>query len=237
MPRHQNSFPCGVDVPEAAVQKRVRPAMPGGTKTQKQSGRVSFSRMKRDPGTYSEDEETWSDQDASVETTCSTPEQRPGAPPREEELDNWDLVSENKTKEEEWPSLKQSCDPDLLEYDDLFETLSQVSDMTLGSWVDVQDCESPSRALTLAEQRTTWASRIGPNNGMPKPKSALPWAGKLHPMPEENAMNGQSSYDDDLPQGRRSWTKWQKSSRNLKAVERRVLETERRQQQRRAAGC
>lgn len=33
-------------------------------------------------------------------------------------------------------------------------------------------------------------SSSGPSNGMPKPKSALPWAGKLHPMPEENAMNG-----------------------------------------------
>ena len=25
--------------------------------------------------------------------------------------------------------------------------------------------------------RTTWASRIGPSNGMPKAKTALPWAG------------------------------------------------------------
>eukprot|EP00490_Sorites_sp_Unknown_P009420 CAMPEP_0114684498 /NCGR_PEP_ID=MMETSP0191-20121206/59188_1 /TAXON_ID=126664 /ORGANISM="Sorites sp." /LENGTH=245 /DNA_ID=CAMNT_0001967341 /DNA_START=54 /DNA_END=790 /DNA_ORIENTATION=- len=243
MPRHQNSsYACGVDVPEAAVAKRVRPGMPGGNKTRKHSGRVSMNlSVKLDPGIYSDEE--WSDQEAmpppSVDTTCSegVPEGLEGAKPQED-LDHWDVISEVKHKDEEWPSLQKSCDPDLLDYD-LFETLSQVSDMTLGSWVEVEDCDSPKAALTLAEQQaaSTWASRIGPSNGIPKAKTQLPWAGHLRPMPEEKAVNaeGQSSNDDFLPQARGTWTKWQKSSRNMKAVERRLLETERRQQQRRNA--
>lgn len=249
MPRHQNSFACGVDAPELTVEKRVRragrPNANGGNKVQKHPGKVSINPSVRmhDPGAFSEDER-WSDAGyASEETTAS---ETPGgkrddtsAPGKAQaELDHWDVVSQGKAKEDEWPSLKKSCDPELRDYE-LFETMSQVSDMTLGSWVDVEDCDSPGRALTaltLAEQRaaaSTWASRIGPSNGLPKPKTALPWAGKLRPTPEEKPCQ---SPDDDLEQqGRRSWNKWQKSSRNLKAVERRLLETERRQQQRRNA--
>lgn len=237
MPRHQNSFACGVDAPELTVEKRVRragrPNANGGNKVQKHPGKVSIHPSVRafDPGAFSEDEH-WSDEaGASEETTASETPQADHLAPNVQAsaLDLWDVVSPSKAKEDEWPSLKKSCDPDLRDYD-LFETMSQVSDLTLGSWVDVEDVsDSPSRALTA----TTWASRIGPSNGLPKPKTALPWAGKLRPTPEEKPC--QSPKDDGEQQGRRSWTKWQKSSRNLKAVERRLLETERRQQQRRNA--
>eukprot|EP00435_Cladocopium_sp_Y103_P057315 s93_g19.t1 len=204
MPRHQNSFACGMDAPELTVEKRVRragrPNANGGNKVQKHPGKVSINPSVRmhDPGAFKEDED-WSDEAgcASEETTASETPETQQAPAAKAELEHWDVVSQGKTKEDEWPSLKKSCDPDLQDYD-LFETMSQVSDMTLGSWVDVEDCDSPSRALTLAEQRAaagTWASRIGPSNGLPKPKTALPWAGKLRPTPEEKACQ---SPDDDL---------------------------------------
>lgn len=236
MPRHQNSFACGVDAPELTVEKRVRragrPNANGGNKVQKHPGKVSIHPSVRvhDPGAFSEDEH-WSDE-AGAETE-ETSAETPVAEHGEAELDLWDVVSgrARDSKEDEWPSLKKSCDPDLRDYD-LFETMSQVSDLTLGSWVEVEDVsDSPSHAATTAA--STWASRIGPSNGLPKPKTALPWAGKLRPTPEEKPC--QSPEDDYEQQGRRSWNKWQKSSRNLKAVERRLLESERRQQQRRSA--
>ena len=231
MPRHQNSFACGLDAPELTVDKRVRRARAaGGTKVQKHPGKVSIKPAARVHDDWcSDEEEEWSEQNASVETTATIATETGTAV--EEDLDNWDVVSQTKPKEDEWPSLQQSCDPDLLKYD-LFETMSQVSDMTLGSWVDVEDLHSPSRATRPVEQ--TWASRIGPNNGLPKPKTALPWAGKLRPTPEDKPCHSSGS-DDLAPEAQRTWTKWQKSSRSIKAVERRLLETERRQQQRRGS--
>ncbi|CAK9041152.1 unnamed protein product [Durusdinium trenchii] len=223
MPRHSNSFACGLDVPELAVSKRVRPGANGTNKWQKHPGKTPAlaSLVDLDEVFHAEEEEDWSEPETSVETTATAREQSTA---QEEEDDQWDLVSQAVPKEQEWPSLDQSRDPELLDYD-LFETMSQVSDLTLSSWVDLNEDLEESKPAT-------WASRIGPSNGLPKPKTALPWAGKLRPTPENATCSHEEEDPNSMEFEGRTWNKWQKSSRNLKAVERRLVQTARRQEQR-----
>ncbi|CAE7038403.1 unnamed protein product [Symbiodinium sp. KB8] len=237
MPRHSNSYACGMDIPEVAFDKRCRRSSHrpmGGTKVQKHPGKQSLD-LERGVHLSSIDEhEFWyesDDQEVSDQTTAS-PEAEEEAEEDDFDESGWDFVAEPVREEarEEWPSLQGNSALDAL------ETMSMASDLTLCSWVDVADEESE---VVSPQAAPTWAARLGTSTAPRPSKAALPWA---HRRPRARNASIVPEDHDDIEDAAdvaalRSWNKWQKSSRNTKAMQKTAEKIHRRfEQSRRAKG-
>ncbi|CAE7282604.1 unnamed protein product [Symbiodinium natans] len=237
MPRHSNSYACGMDIPEVAFDKRCRRSSHrpmGGTKVQKHPGKQSLDLESGVHLSSIDEHEFWyeseHDPEVSDETTAS-PE-----PEEEDDFDEsgWDFVSPESAEEEkkeEWPALQGK---NLQAAMDALETMSMASDLTLCSWVDVADVEDAA-APTEAEA-PTWAARLGTSTAPRPPKATLPWA---HRRPRVRVTHTPEGCDveDAADVAGRSWNKWQKSSRNTKAMQKTAEKIHRRlEQSRRAKG-
>jgi len=204
----------------------------GGTKVQKHPGKQSLD-LERGVHLSSIDEhEFWYESDDDPEVS----DQTTASPEAEEEDDfdesGWDFVASEPVKEEreEWPSLQGNSAFDAL------ETMSMASDLTLCSWVDVAD-EDSEEAVDSPQAAPTWAARLGTSTAPRPPKAALPWTHRRPRARNASVVPEGHDIEDAADVAGRSWNKWQKSSRNTKAMQKTAEKIHRRfEQSRRAKG-